>query len=210
MRLKGAFSLLGFLMLFYLLSTVRQGTVNGSGLSAQEETLGGKNILAMKRWSPYVVGAAIGMLSWLTFLFLDKPLGCSTAFSHTAGMIERAFRGDKVKENPYYQKTAPTIDWQWMLVIGILFGALASSMLSRDFQLNWVPSKWASRFGTCAFGRWLMALVGGVCIGFGARWAGGCTSGHGISGILQLAASGWISAVCFFIGGIATAMLLFH
>ena len=42
-----------------------------------------------------------------------------------------------------------------------------------------------------------------------ARWAGGCTSGHGISGTLQLAVSSWIAAGCFFIGGIATAMLIF-
>jgi uncharacterized membrane protein YedE/YeeE len=46
-------------------------------------------------------------------------------------------------------------------------------------------------------------------MGFGARWAGGCTSGHGISGVLQLAVSGLISAACFFAGGIATAFLLY-
>ena len=53
------------------------------------------------------------------------------------------------------------------------------------------------------------ALIGGVFLGFGARWAGGCTSGHGIGGTLQLAVSSWISAVCFFIGGILMAQVLF-
>ena len=48
-----------------------------------------------------------------------------------------------------------------------------------------------------------------VFLGFGARWAGGCTSGHGIGGTLQLAVSSWISAVCFFIGGILMAQVLF-
>ena len=47
-------------------------------------------------------------------------------------------------------------------------------------------------------------------MGFGARWAGGCTSGHGISGTLQLAVSGWIAVVGFFVGGIASAMLIYH
>jgi hypothetical protein len=46
-------------------------------------------------------------------------------------------------------------------------------------------------------------------MGVGARWAGGCTSGHGISGTLQLAVSSWVAVVCFFIGGVGTAMLIF-
>ena len=46
-------------------------------------------------------------------------------------------------------------------------------------------------------------------MGFGSRWAGGCTSGHGISGTLQLAVSSWIVAVFLFISGIVTAKLIF-
>jgi hypothetical protein len=46
-------------------------------------------------------------------------------------------------------------------------------------------------------------------LGLGARWAGGCTSGHGISGTLQLAVSSWVAAGCFFAGGILTAKLIF-
>jgi hypothetical protein len=46
-------------------------------------------------------------------------------------------------------------------------------------------------------------------MGIGARWAGGCTSGHGISGTLQLNVGSWLAAMCFFIGGIATAMIIF-
>jgi len=45
--------------------------------------------LITERWSPYVVGAGIGVLSWLTFLLSDKIIGCSTAFARTAGMIEK-------------------------------------------------------------------------------------------------------------------------
>jgi hypothetical protein len=44
----------------------------------------------------------------------------------------------------------------------------------------------------------------------GARWAGGCTSGHGISGTLQLAVSSWLAAAAFFAGGIITAIFLFR
>ena len=45
---------------------------------------------------------------------------------------------------------------------------------------------------------------------YGARLAGGCTSGHGISGTLQLAVSSWIAVICFFVGGIVTALLLYR
>ena len=57
---------------------------------------------------------------------------------------------------------------------------------------------------------WVVALAGGFLMGFGSRWAGGCTSGHGISGTLQMAVSSWLAAICFFVGGVAAAMLMFR
>jgi len=57
--------------------------------------------------------------------------------------------------------------------------------------------------------RLVVGFAGGILLGFGGRWADGCTSGHGISGTMQLAVSSWISAICFFIGGILMAQLLF-
>ena len=96
-----------------------------------------------------------------------------------------------------------------MLVLGVMIGAFVSAKLSGSFDLRWVPDFWHESAGASSLLRWFAALVGGVIMGFGARWAGGCTSGHGISGTLQLAASGWIAAVCFFAGGIAAAAILF-
>jgi len=164
----------------------------------------------MNQWSPYVVGAGIGVLSWFTFLLSDKALGCSTAFARTSGMIERLFRGRKVMEKPYYKEFPPTVDWEWMLVLGIVIGALVSARLSGEFSLRWVPGAWAEAFGHEPWLRVIMALAGGMLMGFGARWAGGCTSGHGISGTLQLSVSSWLAALCFFIGGIATAKFIFR
>ncbi len=165
--------------------------------------------LTASRWSPYAAGIGIGVLSWLTFLISKKPLGCSTAFATTSGMIKRLLRGDKVAEEPYYKSIGIRIDWQWMLVLGIAIGAFLSAWTSGDFALTWVPARWVAAFGPVAWPRLLTALVGGVFMGFGARWAGGCTSGHGISGTMQLAVSSWISAICFFAGGIAAALLIY-
>jgi uncharacterized protein len=167
------------------------------------------NWLTATTWSPYAVGIGIGVLSWLTWLISHKPIGCSTSFARSAGMIEKFLRGPKAEVRPYFQEFKPDVDWQWMLVLGMIVGALVSSLLSGDFGWLWIPSRWAAAFGTNVPIRLVVALVGGVLLGFGSRWADGCTSGHGISGAMQLAVSSWISAICFFIGGILMAQLLF-
>ncbi len=165
--------------------------------------------LAEVRWSPYAVGIGIGILSWFTFLISKKPLACSTTFAKAGGMIERAIRGSEVDKKLYYREIKLNLDWQFMLVIGIVAGSFLAALLSGDFQLQWVPSLWAGSFGGSALLRIIGALIGGIFLGFGARWADGCTSGHGISGTMQLALSSWISAICFFIGGIITASIVF-
>jgi uncharacterized membrane protein YedE/YeeE len=160
-------------------------------------------------WTPYIAGIGIGILSWLTFLLSDKPLGCSTAYARTSGMIERAVRGNKVLEKSYYKKFTPEIDWEWMLVAGIFLGAFISAFLSGEFEIILVPETFEQAFGSSVALRLFVALIGGILMGIGSRWAGGCTSGHGISGTLQLAISSWIAVVMFFIAGIATAFILF-
>jgi hypothetical protein len=166
-------------------------------------------VLTMERWSPYIVGMGIGLVACLGFLFSDNTMGCSAAFSRTSGMIEKLFRGAHVKDKPYYKKFPPVIDWEWMLVLGVLLGSFLSAALSGQFKIDFVPEKWASVFGTSISLRLISALIGGIFVGLGSRWAGGCTSGHGITGTLQLAVSSWIAAFCFFIGGIAVALFIF-
>ena len=167
------------------------------------------NWLTEVLWSPYIVGAGIGVLSWFTWLISSKPIGCSTSFARIAGMIEKLFRGKIVEKKLYYQEVKPEVEWQMMLVIGVVIGSLVSSLLSGDFNLQWIPAVWSLNFGNNLALRLAVGLVGGILLGFGSRWAGGCTSGHGISGTMQLAVSSWISAICFFIGGILMAYLLF-
>lgn len=166
-------------------------------------------IWQMKRWSPYLAGIGIGVLSWLAFLLSDNTLGASGAYAKTAGMIERLFRGRKTKEKTYYREHKPEIGWGWMLLVGIFVGAFISAVLSGDFNLEMVPPLWKNFVGENVLGRWAAALLGGILMGIGARWADGCTSGHGISGTLQLVVSSWIAVICFFIGGVVTARILY-
>lgn len=161
-------------------------------------------------WSPYIVGIGIGFLSWLSFLISGKPIATSTTFARTGGMIENLITGGKADQRPYYKKIKLQINWQWMLVLGVVIGSFLSALISGDLHANaWVPSLWESAFGDSAILRVFVALLGGIILGFGSRFAGGCTSGHGISGTLQLAVSSWVSAIFFFVGGIITAQLIF-
>lgn len=167
--------------------------------------------LEIKVWSPYVVGVGIGVISWISFLLSDNSLSCSTGISQTSGMLERLFRGKtKVMEKEYYKKYPPVVDWKWMLLIGVCIGAAISAYMSDSFNLRWVPDLWKGSFGPAALPRVIVAFIGGILMGMGSRWANGCTSGHGISGTMQLAVSSWLSVVFFFIGGIATAMFIYH
>ena len=165
--------------------------------------------LTMDSWSPYAVGAGIGVLSWISFLLSDRPLGVSTAFAKFAGMIELALNRKNVDQMPYYRKVKLAVDWQSMILPGLLVGSFLSAIISSNLEIMIVPPVFAGAFGDDALFRLATALFGGILIGLGARWADGCTSGHGISGALQLSLVSWVAVICFFVSGIIVAALIF-
>lgn len=161
-------------------------------------------------WSPYIAGAGIGVLSCLAFLLSDRPIGCSTAFVKASGLIGKAIDPVSVRAKEYYREIIPQVDWAFMIIPGIVIGAFVSAFISGQFHVFWVPRVWGNAFGYNPFLRVPVALAGGIFLGFGARWAGGCTAGHDINGSIQLSLASIITACCFFIGGIATALLIFR
>jgi hypothetical protein len=168
----------------------------------------------MKSWSPYVVGAAIGVLSWFAFASADQPIGITTAFEHTAALAAKAAVPQVEETNEYYPAKSqegkpPKISWEWMLVAGVFVGAFLSGWLSGDRSTVKVPDLWRWRFGGSTAGRFAAAFCGAALMMFGARLAQGCTSGHGISGALQLAVSSWLFVAVIFAVGVATSFLLF-
>ena len=162
-----------------------------------------------KNWNPYLAGGVSGVLAVLSVWLTGKFLGASTTFVRAAGMIERLFNSERVAQMDYFVKTTPKIDWQFMFVAGIFIGALIGSLASRSFKWQAVPDMWSERFGSRRIPRAITAFVGAVIAIFGARLAGGCPSGHGLSGMMQLSISGYISLVCFFAGGVVMARLLY-
>ena len=168
------------------------------------------SILTEVSWSPYIVGFLIGLLSCLSIVVSQKFLGTSTTYARTAGLFEKHLLNRSIEKNSYYQKIKAKIDWQFMLVIGIIIGSFISAVLSGEFSLQFLPvTEYTAAVNSGIIARFISALLGGILLGFGSRLAGGCTSGHGISGTLQLAISSWIAVIFFFIGGIVTAFVIF-
>ena len=166
---------------------------------------------AKARWNPYLVGVGIGILSWFAFGLVNQPLGISTALSSASSVCALPIMGSEgVAQNAYWIKNPLKWDGGMLFLVGTFLGSLISVLVSRTFRLEKVPATWSQQFGGSKVKRFVAAFLGGVIIMFGARMAGGCTSGHGISGSLQLALSSWTFFLTMFTSGILTALILFR
>lgn len=163
-----------------------------------------RNPLTRVQWSPHVVGAGIGILSWFAFATVDRGIGVTTAFEEAATMVLHALG----LADGGWPVSGPTIGWEWTLLAGLLIGAWISARMSGDHSRETVPSMWAARFGDRPGPRLAVAFVGGFLLMLGARLAQGCTSGHGITGALQLAVSSWVFLVGLFVSGGIVARLM--
>jgi len=166
-------------------------------------------------WNPYIAGVLLGILAiasaYATTVWLGKTnyLGASTTFVRAVGFIEQMVSPEGVAANEYFVKTKVKLDWQFMLVVGILLGAFIASLTDRSFKNEMVPPIWKERFGPSGFKRALGAFVGGAIAIVGARMASGCPSGHGLSGMMQLSAGAFIALGMFFLAGIIMASLVY-
>ena len=160
-------------------------------------------------WNPYFAGALTGIVAVLSVVIAGKYLGASTTFAKSACMIESMFAKTHAESLAYFQKYAGKIDWQWMFVIGIMIGSFISAIISGNFKWQSVPDMWQNKFGSSVAKRAIVAFIGGVIAIIGARLAGGCPSGHGLSGLMQLSISGFLAMIGFFGGGIIVAQILY-
>ncbi|MCX7822748.1 MAG: YeeE/YedE family protein [Syntrophobacterales bacterium] len=166
-------------------------------------------------WSPYIAGALVGLLAIASALATTKLLGktnylgASTTFVRAAGLVENVVSPEHVASNEYFRKEKVKVEWQFMLILGVFFGALLSSLTDKSFKLESVPPTWERRFGPSIGKRALGAFVGGVIAMVGARMADGCPSGHGLSGMMQLSASAFLALPMFFLFGIIVAHVIY-
>ena len=162
-------------------------------------------------WSPYLAGGLIGVLTMLTLTFSKKPVGASERLCRFGGLAGRHGAPERIASLKYFQEHKPALSWTLLFVIGTVGGAFLAAWSGGELNGAYLQNLWIAHFGPDSYLlRTLTAFVGGAVMAYGARLAGGCTSGHGISGTLQLAVGSWVAVVCFFVGGVATAMLLYR
>jgi uncharacterized membrane protein YedE/YeeE len=103
------------------------------------------------------------------------------------------------------------INWQFAMIVGVFIGSWIASHWGKTVKAPAIPKIWNRRFGSDAsFYDHLFSFLGGIFVLFGARLAGGCTSGHIISGGMQLVASSWVFMIGVFALGVPTAFLIFN
>ena len=161
-------------------------------------------------WSPYLAGAGIGVLSWLTFYFADKTIGASSFYATIAGFLGKLFARRHTESLEYYKSNPPRVDWAFVFVLASIAGGFIAAWSGGEIRNEWLHPMWVDRFGDSVLFRGVIGFAGGVLMAVGARMAGGCTSGNGISGTLQLNAGSWLTVIAMFIGGVATAWLLYN
>ncbi|OQB55987.1 MAG: putative inner membrane protein [Deltaproteobacteria bacterium ADurb.Bin151] len=133
----------------------------------------GMNVFREKKWSPYAAGALAGLLLVLSVFVTGKYFGASTTFVRAAGFVEQTILPEKVAVMDYFIKEKVKIDWQFMFVVGVLFGSLAAAWISKEKKAVAVPPMWEARFGPSRARRWIAAFLGGIVLMFGARLADG-------------------------------------
>ena len=165
--------------------------------------------LSDRSWSPYVAGVVIGLLQIPTFLLMNTALGASSSFvtvsAHLAALVDPGVSSIKYFAS---HMTGAKNWWQVAIVVGIALGAFLSMRMSGARRQPVSPA-WGRAMGTTSLlSRAPVAFAGGFVMLLGARIAGGCTSGHGVSGMAQLSIGSTVAVAAMFAGGIVAAMLL--
>ena len=172
-------------------------------------------------WPWYVSGPIIGLTVPILLILGNKLLGISSSLRHTCAAIAPA-------KIPFLQYNWKEESWNLFFAAGILVGGFIGGVLLsndqpvaisaetiRDIQAlgiqsfdGLIPSdvyNWETLFSARGF---VVIVLGGFMIGFGSRYAGGCTSGHAIMGLSSLQWASLVTVIFFFIGGLLMTWII--
>lgn len=156
-------------------------------------------------------GLAIGLILTVA-VGLAEPIGVSTQYVVLDGVLLHGIAPGAAAGSPYLAGAAKgwtLATYEFFFVLGIPLGAFLAALATRRFSTRMVPVEWAARFGPSPVKRLAWSFAGGFILLFGARFGGGCTSGHMISGISQLAISSVLFTAALFTGAVLTARRLY-
>jgi len=172
-------------------------------------------------------GVLLGLVFFAAVL-LVKPIGVSTQFVIFNGILGDLAQPDLIQQtedgytssNAYLAKSggkyaknaANPINYSFVFVLAMIAGAGLSALLRGGVgaQERRLPAIWTANFGDTPLKRYTVAFLGGFIVLYGARLAGGCTSGHMMSGMMQTAVSGYIFAAGAFAAAIPVSILMYR
>jgi uncharacterized membrane protein YedE/YeeE len=158
---------------------------------------------AFPAWA--TLGVVFGVVSAVSIV-LWGPIGVSGTYPRLVGAVLRVIDPAYAASNPYLVKMGELLKPETFLVIGLLIGGFIAARTDTRAKAPAVERVHAMETSNAI--RYRDAFLGGLLIVFGARLAGGCTSGHIISGITQLSLSGIVFGAAVFASGIFTAKLI--
>lgn len=171
-----------------------------------------------------------GLLLGLVFfaaVLLVKPIGVSTQFVILDGIVANAVNPELVTQtdegytstNAYLAKSkgkyaksvANPLNYSFLFVLAMVAGGFLSVRMRGGLERaeRTMPALWRANFGDSAAKRYAAAFIGGFIVLYGARLAGGCTSGHMMSGMMQTSLSGYLFAAGAFAAAVPVAMMLY-
>ena len=166
-------------------------------------------LIPKKRLSWIAGGVLLGLLNAFAVATYGA-LGASRNYVVTDSFLSRLLGSDISSTNSYLSGMPGTVDWLFMIAPGMVVGGFLAALLTGSINTRSVPRLWKSRFGDSRPKRFAAAFAGGFLLLFGARIAGGCTSGLVLSGVGQLAVAGFVFGASIFASGIVTAKLLYR
>jgi len=155
--------------------------------------------------NPYLAGILLGVVLFLAFFLTGNGLGASGGLNRLLVFVENFIAPEHIDRVPYLIDMAggdrnPLDSWIVVLTIGTILGGFISGMFNH--RVKWETVKGPHITSRT---RWLMAFIGGGFMGYGARFARGCTSGQALSGGAVLSVGSWAFMLAVFAGAYALA-----
>ncbi|MBT8039414.1 MAG: YeeE/YedE family protein [Xanthomonadales bacterium] len=158
--------------------------------------------------NPYLAGALLGIVLFLAFFITGTGLGASGGLNRLLVYGQNFVAPEHIDQVPYLLKMAggntnPLDSWIVYLTAGTFLGGVISGLYGRRMR---VETNKGPRISHRT--RWIMAFLGGILMGYGARLARGCTSGQALSGGAVLSVGSWAFMFAVFAGAYALAYFL--
>jgi len=141
-------------------------------------------------WNWYIAGPLIGLFVPALLIVVNKNLGISSSFEHLCMVLLPKNRHEIFNFN--FTESG----WKIYFVIGIMIGSYIATQFLSAAAVRFLPDHYYSWTG------YLTLFAGGILVGFGTRYANGCTSGHSIFGLSILQSSSLKATIAFFVGGL--------